>query len=109
MSAMDPGHDASFIENVWYYAPIGAAAAIARALLSEDKYSWGWTIRRTIAASITAVIFGPALEGYCSSSGVLLACVGAISYAGPEVWDGVMRACKKGINMLLDKISRAGK
>lgn len=90
MSAIQPPDDhQGFIEAVYQWAPVGAAAAITRALLSEDKESWGWVARRTIASSITAAIIGPAIAYQMGSSGVAWACVGAVCYNAAAVWDWV--------------------
>lgn len=88
MSPIQPPDDQQgFLDAIIQWAPIGAAAAITRALLSEDKESWGWVARRTIASSITAAIIGPALAYHMGNSGVAWACVGAVCYNAAAVWD----------------------
>lgn len=109
MSAFGPedlrGHD-SWIDSFMQFAPIGASAAIIRAMLSEEKHTWGWNARRTIAASLTAWMAGPALAAYITDFNVMLLAVGAVSYAGPEVWDGLLRGVKKVIPVIIDWVSK---
>lgn len=90
MSPITPPDDQQgFVDALIQWAPIGAAAAVTRALLSEDKESWGWVARRTIASSITAAIIGPAVASQMGNSGVAWACVGAVCYNAAAVWDWV--------------------
>lgn len=90
MSALQPPEpDVTLVDSFLHYAPIGAAAAIIRALLSEKPTSVGFILRRTIAASITAWLVAPACHSLCPTDGSAIAAVGAISYAAPEVWDCV--------------------
>lgn len=88
MSALQPPDpDAGILDAIAHWAPIGAAASLVRALLSQNPGSFWWIARRTVAASITAALIGPAILAQSPNSGLAMACVGAISYAAPEVWD----------------------
>ncbi len=110
MSALGPDSfpqpSSSWVDNFIQFAPIGAAAAIIRALLSEERATWGWNVRRTIAASITAWIAGPALLAYIDNFNVMLLALGAVSYAGPEVWDGVLKVVKSAVRLTLDSLKK---
>lgn len=89
MSSIQPDPNGGFLDTVMHWAPVGAAASLIRALLSQNPGSYWWIARRTVAASITAALVGPAILAQSPNSGLAMACVGAVSYAAPEVWDWV--------------------
>lgn len=85
---------------------IGALSMTARLLLSTEKVSLGWVVRRVIAASITAVIVGYAVQDYISSPGLRLAAVGGISYASPEALDALLRWVKARAEREVQQVSQ---
>lgn len=85
-------------------AIIGGLSMTARLLLSTDKVSWGWAARRVLAASITAVLVHSALQGYITSSGLLIGAVGAIAYASPEALDALIRWIKAKSQREVEKV-----
>ena len=76
------------------FAPLGAAAMLARILLSQEPVSIGWIIRRMSAAGITSVLVGFATQDYIHSEGLRFAAVGMSGYAAPEILDYALRYLK---------------
>jgi hypothetical protein len=86
----------SIIEAGWVSAVAGAAGMSARILLGENpNMTWMKALTHTIAAAITAVFVGQAINDYVSQEGVKLAIVGISGYASPEVLDYCLRFVKK--------------
>lgn len=69
------------------FLPIGAAAMLARIVMSQEPVSFGWIARRMFFAAVTACLVGWATDGYLQSQGMRFAAVGAAGYAAPEVAD----------------------
>jgi hypothetical protein len=82
------------LDDVAKFAPLGAASMLARILMSQEPVSFGWILRRMIAAAVTSVIAGFATQDYIHSEGLRYAAVGCIGYASPEVMDYVLRYIK---------------
>lgn len=59
----------------------------ARILLSPDPVSFGFVLRRFIAASITAMLVGLGTKEHFTSVGVWLAVSGGAGYCAPEILD----------------------
>ena len=74
---------------------IGGLAALARVLLSTRPTSPGWVIRRILSAGIVAVCVGFGMQDWISTPGVRLACIGACSYAAPEILDAIIHYFRK--------------
>lgn len=68
-------------------APIGAAAMLARGLLSTTRLSWGWVARSSAAAGIVSVMANMALKDYISSENIRIVCVGLCGFGAPEIID----------------------
>ena len=73
---------------------LGGLAMTARLLLSTEPVSFGWVVRRVLAAAITAAMVGYAIQEHISSPGLRMAVVGAAGYAAPECLDYLMRYIK---------------
>ena len=73
---------------------LGGMAMTARILLSTEPVTFGFVLRRFLAAGITAAIVGLATKDHFSSTGLWLACVGGSGYAAPEVADYFLRYVK---------------
>lgn len=76
------------------FAPLGAAAMLARILLSQEPVSLPWIIRRMAAAGITACLVGFVSQDYIHTEGLRYAAVGMSGYAAPEVLDYALRYLK---------------
>lgn len=74
---------------------IGGIAAIGRLLMSTTPASAGWVIRRVLSAGIVAIGVGFAMQDWISTPGVRLACIGACSYAAPEILDTIIHYFRK--------------
>lgn len=74
-------------QEAFRFLPIGAAAMLARILMSQEKVSVGWVARRLFFAGITACLVGWATDGYLQSPGLRFAAVGLAGYAAPEIAD----------------------
>lgn len=73
---------------------LGGLAMTARILLSTEPVTFGFVLRRFLAAAITAAIVGLATKEHFTSTGLWLACVGGSGYAAPEVADYFLRYVK---------------
>ena len=66
----------------------------ARILLSTEPVTFGFVLRRFLAAAITAALVGLGTKDYFTSTGLWLATVGGAGYAAPEVADYFLRYVK---------------
>jgi hypothetical protein len=76
------------------FAPLGAAAMLARILMSQEPVTFGYIVRRMAAAGITSVIVGFAVQDYLHSEGLRFAAVGMSGYLAPELLDYAIRLLK---------------
>ena len=88
---------------------LGGLAMVSRMLLSTEKVSFGWVVRRVLAASITACIAGYAVQDYISSPGLRWACVGGIGYCAPEALDYGLAWFKARAGAEVSKVKANGK
>jgi len=77
----------------------------ARLLLSTEPVSFGFVLRRFLAASITAAFVGLGTKDYFHSTGLWLAVSGGAGYAAPEVTDYLLRWVKAKGESELKKVS----
>ena len=75
-------------------APLGAAAMLARGLLSTERLSWAWIARSAAAAAVVSVLAGMALRDYVASESLRYACIGLAGFASPEIVDAAIRWVK---------------
>ena len=73
---------------------LGGLAMVARLLLSTEPVSFGWVVRRVLAAAITAALVGYGIQEHIQSPGLRMAVVGAAGYAAPECLDYLMKYIK---------------
>ena len=64
---------------------MGGSAMIARQLLSTDKPTWGYLLRSTFAACITAFFTNYACKDYVQSESLRVCCCGVAGFASPEI------------------------
>jgi len=83
---------------------IGGLSMCTRLLLSTEKVSWGWVVRRVLAASITAIVVHAVVQDYIASPGLRIGAIGAISYASPEALDALLRWIKAKANREVEKV-----
>lgn len=89
---------------------LGGFAMCARILLSTEPVSFGFVLRRFLAAAITSAIVGLATKEHFTSTSLWLACVGGSGYAAPEVADYFLRYVKaKGEQKLKEVTGGKGK
>ncbi|CAB4139372.1 hypothetical protein UFOVP340_32 [uncultured Caudovirales phage] len=74
---------------------LGAAGMVSRILLSEEKLTLGWIVRRTLAASIVSVLVGFALQDQVQSLTMRFAAIGLAGASAPEVLDSAIAYAKK--------------
>jgi len=84
---------------------LGGFAMTARILLSTDPVTFGFVLRRFLAAAITAAIVGLATKEHFTSTGLWLATVGGSGYAAPEVADYFLRYVKAKGEQKLKEVS----
>ena len=75
-------------------APLGAAAFLARGLLSQERLSWGYLLRSGFAAAVVAVVVGLAIRDHIASESLRFACVGLAGFSAPELVDAAIRWTK---------------
>ena len=75
-------------------APLGAAAFLARGLLSQERLSWGYLLRSGFSAAIVAVVVGLAIRDHIASESLRFACVGLAGFSAPELVDAAIRWTK---------------
>ena len=92
---IDTDNASSLIKDGILAFIIGGLAAIARMLLSTRPAHPGWVIRRILSAGIVAVGVGFGMQDWISTPGVRLACIGACSYAAPEILDAIIHYFRK--------------
>ena len=73
---------------------LGGLAMTARLLLSTEPVTFGWVVRRVLAAAITAALVGYGIQDHISTPGLRMAVVGATGYAAPECLDYLLRYVK---------------
>ena len=92
---------------------LGGLAMTARLLLSTEPVSFGWVLRRVLAAAITAALVGYGIQDHIQSPGLRMAVVGAAGYAAPECLDYLMRYIKargeKEVGAVTAKLKPRGK
>jgi hypothetical protein len=84
---------------------LGGFAMTARILLSTEPVTFGFVLRRFLAAAITAAIVGLATKDHFTSTGLWLATVGGAGYAAPEVADYFLRYVKAKGEQKLKEVS----
>lgn len=83
-----------YLKDALIASILGGFAMAARILMSTEPVSFGYAVRRFLAASITASLVGLGTKDYFSSQGLWLAVVGGSGYAAPEVADYFLRWVK---------------
>jgi hypothetical protein len=73
---------------------LGGLAMTARLLLSTEPVTFGWVMRRVLAAAITAAIVGYAIQEHIQSPGLRMGVVGACGYCAPEALDYLLKYVK---------------
>lgn len=91
-SPTDPNPD--LWQDALKAAPLGAAAMLARGLLSQEKLSWGWIARSAAAAAVVSVVVGLAIRDHIASESLRFACVGLSGFSAPEIVDAAVRWAK---------------
>ena len=94
MSAAPTPDAPDLISDALRAAPLGAAAMLARGLLSQERLSWGWIARSAVAAGVVSAIAGLALRDYVASESLRYACIGLSGFASPEIVDAAIRWIK---------------
>ena len=73
---------------------LGGLAMTARLLLSTEPVTFGWVVRRVLAAAITAALVGYGIQEHIQSPGLRMGVVGAAGYAAPECLDYLLKYVK---------------
>jgi hypothetical protein len=93
-SPIDPESIPKELKDGVVASVLGGLAMTARLLLSTEPVSFGWVVRRVLAAAITAALVGYGIQEHISSPGLRMGVVGAAGYAAPECLDYLMRYIK---------------
>ena len=65
---------------------LGGLAMVARLLLSTTPVSFGWCVRRVLAAGITAALVGYGIQDHIASTGLKMGVIGRQVTRPPNVW-----------------------
>ena len=87
---------------------LGGLAMTARLLLSTEPVSFGWVVRRVLAAAITAALVGYGVQDHIQSVGLRMAAVGAAGYAAPECLDYLLKYVKAKGEAEVAKVTKGG-
>jgi phage shock protein PspC (stress-responsive transcriptional regulator) len=93
-SPIDPDSITPQVKDGVVAGILGGLAMVARLLLSTEPVSFGWVVRRVLAAAITAALVGYAIQDHIQSPGLRMGVVGAAGYAAPECLDYLMKYIK---------------
>ena len=89
---------------------LGGLAMVARLLLSTEPVSFGWVVRRVLAAAITAALVGYGIQEHIASPGLKMGVIGAAGYAAPECLDYLLKYVKaRGDKELAEVTAKTGK
>jgi hypothetical protein len=88
---------------------LGGLAMTARLLLSTEPVSFGWVVRRVLAAAITAALVGYGVQDHIQSVGLRMAAVGAAGYAAPECLDYLLKYVKAKGDAEVAKVTKGAK
>jgi len=88
---------------------LGAGAMVSRMLLNPTPVSWGWIIRRTIAASVVSIFVGFALQSQVQSVALRYAGIGLAGAAAPEVMDAALSWLQGKMKTEVAKVTRGTK
>ncbi len=88
---------------------LGGLAMTARLLLSTEPVSFGWVVRRVLAAAITAALVGYGVQDHIQSVGLRMAAVGAAGYAAPECLDYLLKYVKAKGEAEVAKVTKGAK
>ena len=88
---------------------LGGLAMTARLLLSTEPVTFGWVVRRVLAAAITAALVGYAVQDHIQSTGLRMAAVGAAGYAAPECLDYLLKYVKAKGEAEVAKVTKGAK
>lgn len=83
---------------------LGAAGMVSRILLSEEKLTLGWIIRRTLAAGLVSILVGFALQDHIQSMTMRFAAIGLAGASAPEVLDSAITYAKKRMGAEVNKV-----
>ena len=93
-SPIDPESIPKELKDGVVASVLGGLAMTARLLLSTEPVSFGWVVRRVLAAAITAALVGYGIQDHITSPGLRMAAIGAAGYSAPECLDYVLKYVK---------------
>jgi len=79
---------------------------VARMLLSTEPLTFGWIVRRLIAASLIGIFAGFALQEHVTSLVMRFACIGLAGAAANEIMEGAIKWLKNRINKEVDDVTK---
>lgn len=79
---------------------------VARMLLSTEPLTFGWIVRRLVAASIIGVFAGFALQEHVSSLVMRFACIGLAGAAANEIMEGAIKWVNSKINKEVQSVTK---
>ena len=85
---------------------LGAGGMVARMLLSTEPLTFGWIVRRLVAASLIGIFAGFALQEHVTSLVMRFACIGLAGAAANEIMEGAIKWLKNRINKEVDDVTK---
>jgi len=103
-TASNPDEYSQLVKDSIIASSLGAAGMVSRILLSEEKLTLGWIVRRTLAAAIVSVLVGFALQDQVQSLTMRFAAIGLAGASAPEVLDAAIAYAKKRMGVEVAKV-----
>lgn len=105
-SPSNPEDYQAIVKDSLIASVLGGGGMVARMLLSTEPLTFGWIVRRLIAASIIGVFAGFALQEHVSSLVMRFACIGLAGAAANEIMEGAIKWVNGKINKEVQSVTK---
>lgn len=105
-SPTNPEDYQAIVKDSLIASVLGGGGMVARMLLSTEPLTFGWIVRRLVAASIIGIFAGFALQEHVSSLVMRFACIGLAGAAANEIMEGAIKWVKGKINNEVSKVTK---
>jgi len=105
-SPSNPEDYQAIVKDSLIASVLGGGGMVARMLLSTEPLTFGWIVRRLIAASIIGVFAGFALQEHVSSLVMRFACIGLAGAAANEIMEGAIKWVNGKINKEVQNVTK---
>jgi hypothetical protein len=105
-SPSNPDDYQAIVKDSLIASVLGGGGMVARMLLSTEPLTFGWIVRRLVAASIIGVFAGFALQEHVSSLVMRFACIGLAGAAANEIMEGAIKWVNSKINKEVQSVTK---